>query len=534
MERGSDSFVSNLILEDDRQNKSLNSDVLELLQSIREKERYVLSIAGAQCKGKSTFANAAYNFDFPVRVNSFGRTSKGIGITFNEDLIFLDVEGSSSNERSREGCPEFEYITGAFSLYVSDVFIFNVLASDIDSRATTDYLSQIIAYYFKASGEMVQNKRILILIRDIQIGSIIEYLRSDLDTIFFMLYQDIINEVRKLVGDRFSFQKIMNTISYEYTACCELNRDSPNRITSIEMVKDKISRCLLRSGNPRETKTSFPFWSDKWNKIQEIVESEVINKLWGSLYTQVKPRIAEIKGKSNVDSRTMEEFDEIWRDFASNIDNLNRNNTVIKHLYEGLYFEMLRENIIWSKNQIRDDIQKYFSNTLLQNNFSIDFISICKRVNTYDKDSYRFSKTNYTKFVTDQLNKDNQVENRFLNSLTLIINETKSKIVDRLTAIEPYINECFMNMYERYNSITKECLEHLWDEITKQIVRYVVSSIKSSPAVVLQDGSLSREVVWNELTEEYRKRILRNPDSLFNIDHSIKIDNFIETIKNLR
>lgn len=156
----------------------------------------IISILGAQASGKSTLLNSLFSTKFSVapRTSVGSASTKGIyaSLDSEDDLIIaLDVEGSDSRERGRNG-RIFQSRLASFVTAISDVIVINLWYHDLGRFDASGYtlLREIFDEAVKLSdGESNSFRtRLVFTVRDVDSDAtetdITSVLNTDIDELF--------------------------------------------------------------------------------------------------------------------------------------------------------------------------------------------------------------------------------------------------------------------------------------------------------------------------------------------------------------
>lgn len=156
----------------------------------------VISILGAQASGKSTLLNTIFAAKFPVASRSSVGSASTKGIYASPDsendlIIALDVEGSDSRERGRDG-RVFHSRLAAFVTAISDVIVINLWYHDLGRFDASGYtlLRDIFTEAVKLAEDDSDSfrTRLVFTVRDVDSdvteADIASILNTDIDELF--------------------------------------------------------------------------------------------------------------------------------------------------------------------------------------------------------------------------------------------------------------------------------------------------------------------------------------------------------------
>lgn len=152
----------------------------------------IVSILGAQASGKSTLLNSLFGTKFSVasRSSIASATTKGINAALSQDdirTVALDVEGSDSRERGRDG-RVFHARLASFVTAISDVIIVNIWYHDLGRWDAAGYtlMSDIFTEAVKIADldPGRYRTRLILTLRDVEA-------EVDKSTVEEVLYQDV-------------------------------------------------------------------------------------------------------------------------------------------------------------------------------------------------------------------------------------------------------------------------------------------------------------------------------------------------------
>ena len=154
----------------------------------------IIAVLGAQASGKSTLLNKVLGTNFPIGSRSTVGTAatKGISAAKAEQtkhIVALDIEGSDSRERGKEG-RVFHAKCAGFATAVSDIILLNMWYHDVGRLDSTCYslLAAVFAEAEKsAAGDPNCFKTALVfVVRDVEED-------ADLDALEALLIQDALD-----------------------------------------------------------------------------------------------------------------------------------------------------------------------------------------------------------------------------------------------------------------------------------------------------------------------------------------------------
>eukprot|EP01053_Blabericola_migrator_P007136 Blabericola_migrator_1__7135@NODE_3613_length_1632_cov_26_214058_g2142_i1_p1_GENE_NODE_3613_length_1632_cov_26_214058_g2142_i1NODE_3613_length_1632_cov_26_214058_g2142_i1_p1_ORF_typecomplete_len454_score84_99RHD3/PF05879_12/8_6e46GBP/PF02263_19/9_3e15GBP/PF02263_19/1_2e03MMR_HSR1/PF01926_23/1_3e06Dynamin_N/PF00350_23/0_00039Dynamin_N/PF00350_23/2_1e03IIGP/PF05049_13/0_00084IIGP/PF05049_13/5_6e03AAA_15/PF13175_6/0_036Septin/PF00735_18/0_061Roc/PF08477_13/0_12Roc/PF08477_13/8e03AAA_28/PF13521_6/0_ len=138
----------------------------------------VVSIIGAQSGGKSTLLNTMCGTTFQTMDSdpaTIHQTTRGVWLSEDPKapLLILDIEGTDSSERNKEGDRAFERHSGVFALALSDTVLINVNYQDINREHGSglplfEELQRAYLKHFHDKYSLKAKPRIIVVLRDYQ------------------------------------------------------------------------------------------------------------------------------------------------------------------------------------------------------------------------------------------------------------------------------------------------------------------------------------------------------------------------------
>ncbi|CAN8066991.1 unnamed protein product [Agarophyton chilense] len=155
---------------------------------------FIVSILGGQASGKSTLLNKLFGTSFVVgpRAAVATATTKGVFADKAEDratLVAIDVEGSDSRERGRDG-RAFQARCAAFVTCISDVLLLNLWYHDVGRFDAAGYalLKAVFAEAAKNAGQDALRTALVFVVRDVDddvnMDELTQLLKGDAKDIF--------------------------------------------------------------------------------------------------------------------------------------------------------------------------------------------------------------------------------------------------------------------------------------------------------------------------------------------------------------
>lgn len=135
----------------------------------------IVAVLGAQASGKSTLLNEVFGTTFPVgsRATLGSATTKGVAVAkavSNKAVVALDIEGSDSRERGKEG-KAFHAKCASFATALADVILLNVWYHDIGRLDSTVYhlLESVFSESEKAADADAFATSLVFVVRDVEL-----------------------------------------------------------------------------------------------------------------------------------------------------------------------------------------------------------------------------------------------------------------------------------------------------------------------------------------------------------------------------
>ncbi|KAI0564411.1 P-loop containing nucleoside triphosphate hydrolase [Gracilaria domingensis] len=155
---------------------------------------FIVSVLGGQASGKSTLLNKLFGTSFVVGPRSAvaTATTKGIFADKAKDratLVAVDVEGSDSRERGRDG-RAFQARCAAFVTCISDVLLLNLWYHDVGRFDAAGYalLKAVFAEAAKNAGQDALRTALVFVVRDVDddvdMSELTQLLKGDAKDIF--------------------------------------------------------------------------------------------------------------------------------------------------------------------------------------------------------------------------------------------------------------------------------------------------------------------------------------------------------------
>lgn len=169
----------------------------------------IVSILGAQASGKSTLFNEMFGTSFSVasRTSIGAATTKGIYASLDQHssarLVAMDVEGSDSRERGRNG-RLFHSRLASFVTAISDAIIVNIWYHDLGRWDGAGYtlIGDIFAEALKLSSSSSSfpfHSRLIFTIRDVELDLTAGTDTSSLQSVLFADVEELFAKVKASV-----------------------------------------------------------------------------------------------------------------------------------------------------------------------------------------------------------------------------------------------------------------------------------------------------------------------------------------------
>ncbi|PXF50021.1 Protein SEY1 [Gracilariopsis chorda] len=133
----------------------------------------IVSVLGAQASGKSTLLNKLFGTSFEIGSRSAVATATTKGVFADkakgfDTVVAVDVEGSDSRERGREG-RAFQARCAAFVTCISDVLLLNLWYHDVGRFDATSYglLKAVFSEAAKNAGQDALRTALVFVVRDV-------------------------------------------------------------------------------------------------------------------------------------------------------------------------------------------------------------------------------------------------------------------------------------------------------------------------------------------------------------------------------